>query len=76
VRSGCADNDHYVKSEQYSGIFLMPLPFPFDFKKPDYQQVFEWRLERLQRIRQRLKYFPHSGSFIALTRHSSLLTGA
>lgn len=30
----------------------MPIPFPFDFKKPDYGQVFEWRMERLQRIRQ------------------------
>ncbi|ASE83581.1 TPA: TerL protein [Citrobacter koseri] len=29
----------------------MPLPFPFDFKKPDYVQVFEWRMERLERIR-------------------------
>lgn len=29
----------------------MPIPFPFDFKKPDYTQVFEWRMERLQRIR-------------------------
>lgn len=29
----------------------MPLPFPFDFKKPDYVAVFHWRLERLQRIR-------------------------
>lgn len=29
----------------------MPLPFPFDFKKPDYVQVFDWRLERLARIR-------------------------
>ncbi|OCJ20009.1 TerL protein [Serratia sp. 14-2641] len=29
----------------------MPLPFQFDFKKPDYQMVFEWRMERLQRIR-------------------------
>lgn len=29
----------------------MPLPFPFDFRNPDYVQVFEWRLERLQRIR-------------------------
>ncbi|MDV2876293.1 TerL protein [Phytobacter diazotrophicus] len=36
----------------------MPLPFPFDFKKPDYQQVFEWRLERLQRIRQRPEILP------------------
>ena len=29
----------------------MPIPFPFDFKKPDYVQVFEWRMERLERIR-------------------------
>lgn len=29
----------------------MPLPFPFDFKNPDYRAVFEWRLERLARIR-------------------------
>jgi len=29
----------------------MPLPFPFDFKNPDYVEVLEWRMERLQRIR-------------------------
>lgn len=29
----------------------MPIPFPFDFRSPDYVQVFEWRVERLQRIR-------------------------
>lgn len=29
----------------------MPIPFPFDHKNPDYIQVFEWRIERLQRIR-------------------------
>lgn len=29
----------------------MPLPFPFDFKRPDYKQVFEWRAERLKRLR-------------------------
>lgn len=29
----------------------MPIPFPFDFKNPDYNAVFEWRMERLQRIR-------------------------
>lgn len=29
----------------------MPIPFHFDFKNPDYVQVFEWRMERLQRIR-------------------------
>lgn len=30
----------------------MGVPFNFDFKKPDYVEVFEWRLERLRRIRQ------------------------
>lgn len=29
----------------------MPLPFPFDFKKPDYQTVYDWRLERIRRMR-------------------------
>ncbi len=29
----------------------MPIPFPFDFRKPDYVEVFEWRAERLLRIR-------------------------
>lgn len=29
----------------------MPIPFAFDFKSPDYTQVFEWRIERLERIR-------------------------
>lgn len=29
----------------------MPLPFPIDWANPDYRQVFEWRLERLKRIR-------------------------
>lgn len=29
----------------------MPLPFPFDFRNPDYVAVFEWRIERLKRIR-------------------------
>jgi hypothetical protein len=29
----------------------MPIPFPFDFRNPDYVQVFEWRAERLRRIR-------------------------
>ncbi|MGF6878370.1 TerL protein [Paraburkholderia sp. MM5477-R1] len=29
----------------------MPIPFPFDFRAPDYVQVFEWRIERLRRIR-------------------------
>lgn len=30
----------------------MPLPFPFDFKNPDYVAVFEWRMERIKRVRQ------------------------
>ncbi len=29
----------------------MPIPFEFDFKKPDYQMVFEHRLEKLKYIR-------------------------
>jgi len=29
----------------------MPLPFEFDFKKPDYKAVFEWRLEKLNKLR-------------------------
>ncbi|HBJ0947922.1 TPA: TerL protein, partial [Escherichia coli] len=36
----------------------MPLPFHFDFKHPDYQMVFEWRMERLQRIRQNPEILP------------------
>lgn len=31
----------------------MPLPFPFDFKKPDYVAVFEWRLEKLKKLKQK-----------------------
>jgi phage terminase large subunit len=37
----------------------MPLPYPFDFKKPDYTAVFQWRLDRLYDIRKKpntLKY--------------------
>ena len=30
----------------------MPIPFAHDFKNPDYVQVFEWRAERLRRIRE------------------------
>jgi hypothetical protein len=30
----------------------MPIPFPFDWKRPDYVAVYEWRLERLRRIRE------------------------
>lgn len=28
----------------------MPIPFPFDFKKPDYNAVFQWRYDRLRKI--------------------------
>lgn len=41
----------------------MPIPFPFDFKKPDYGQVFEWRMERLQRIRQQPEMLPALNAF-------------
>lgn len=34
----------------------MPLPFKFDFKNPDYIPVFQWRLERLERIRNKPDY--------------------
>jgi hypothetical protein len=36
----------------------MPLPFPFDFKNPDYVPVFEWRMERLERIRKKPDVLP------------------
>ena len=36
----------------------MPVPFPFDFKNPDYNQVFEWRLERLAKIRRTPNVLP------------------
>lgn len=50
----------------------MPLPFPFDFKNPDYVQVFEWRMERLRRLREdptiipalQLHYKNHPAQFI------------
>lgn len=41
----------------------MPIPFPFDFRNPDYTQVFEWRMERLQRIRQNLGMLPAMKAF-------------
>ncbi|WP_394547193.1 TerL protein [Pantoea ananatis] len=41
----------------------MPLPFPFDFKNPDYTQVFEWRMERLQRIRANPEVIPALKAF-------------
>lgn len=36
----------------------MPIPFPFDFKKPDYVEVFNWRIERLARIRENPSVLP------------------
>lgn len=41
----------------------MPIPFPFDFKNPDYIQVFEWRVERLQRIRSNPAVLPALRAF-------------
>lgn len=29
----------------------MPVPFAFDWKNPDYRAVYEWRLERLKKLR-------------------------
>lgn len=36
----------------------MPIPFPFDFKNPDYNQVFEWRMEKLLKIRKNPSVLP------------------
>lgn len=41
----------------------MPIPFPFDFKNPNYRQVFEWRMERLQRIRANPEVLPVMKAF-------------
>ncbi|MGJ0626361.1 hypothetical protein [Xenorhabdus bovienii] len=41
----------------------MPVPFPFDFRNPDYNAVFEWRMERLQRIRQNPTLLPTMRTF-------------
>ncbi|CDM90209.1 bacteriophage TerL protein [Xenorhabdus bovienii] len=41
----------------------MPVPFPFDFRNPDYNAVFEWRMERLQRIRQNPSVLPTMRAF-------------
>lgn len=38
----------------------MSLPFPFDFKNPDYMQVWDWRLERYHRIKKLVKDDPQS----------------
>lgn len=36
----------------------MPIPFPFDWKKPDYVKVFEWRAERLKWLRNHPEELP------------------
>lgn len=36
----------------------MPLPFEIDWKNPDYQRVYAWRIERLRRIREKAKADP------------------
>jgi len=36
----------------------MPIPFHFDFKKPDYVKVFQWRLDRLRQIRAKPDVMP------------------
>ena len=36
----------------------MPLPFPFDFKNPDYVEVFQWRAENINKIRDNPKVIP------------------
>ena len=41
----------------------MPIPFQFDFKNPDYVQVFEWRTERLARIRRDPTMLPSLRAF-------------
>lgn len=37
----------------------MPLPFKFDFKNPNYSEVFAWRAEKIQRIRDNPKCLPN-----------------
>jgi hypothetical protein len=54
----------------------MPLPFfPFGFKKPDYVQVFEWRMERLERIRKDPAMLATLKQFYRTNPPSSSLTG-
>ena len=37
----------------------MPIPFEFDFKKPDYIKVYEWRINKLLSIRRNQKKLSH-----------------
>lgn len=41
----------------------MPVPFAFDFKNPDYLEVYDWRLERLKRIRENPEVLPQLKEF-------------
>lgn len=41
----------------------MKLPFTFNFKNPDYIQVFEWRIERLKKIRENSAVIPDLKEF-------------
>jgi len=36
----------------------VPIPYPFDFKNPDYRVVYEWRLEKLKKIRANPEILP------------------
>jgi hypothetical protein len=44
----------------------VPLPFEFDFLRPDYEKVYRWRIERLQRIRQNPETIPALKAFYKL----------
>ena len=37
----------------------MPLPFQFDFKNPDYREIFDWRMDRLSKIRKDKRLLGH-----------------
>lgn len=41
----------------------MPIPFEFDFKKPNYQTAFDWRMESLKKIRANPKLLPEIRQF-------------
>lgn len=36
----------------------MPIPFEFDFKRPDYVKAFQWRIDNLKRIREHPEVLP------------------
>jgi phage terminase large subunit len=41
----------------------LPVPFPYDWQNPDYLAVFDWRIERLSRIRANPDYLPALKAF-------------